>query len=181
LKDVPENTIIFTRLVLINSLIETISYPIMTAVSAKGKIKLYQSITGGLIILNLPLSYLFLKKGFRPETTMYIAIIISLISQISRIIFIKILHNISISEYFYEVIVRIMSVSILSFIFPCIVWYIMPESWVRLLIIIIISTIAILLTSISIGINSEDRKLIIKETKDKIYNMYIKYEIFRSN
>src|SRR5690606_32288441 len=77
LKTVPEYTVIFTRLVIINVLIDCISGPLMTAAQASGKIKLYQSIVGGLLILNLPVSYLFLKLGFQPQITIYISIGIS--------------------------------------------------------------------------------------------------------
>jgi hypothetical protein len=51
-------------------MIESISYPLMTAVNATGKIKLYQIITGGLLVLNLPLSYIILKLGYPPQATM---------------------------------------------------------------------------------------------------------------
>jgi O-antigen/teichoic acid export membrane protein len=70
LKTVPEYTIIFTQLVIINILIDSISGPLMTAAQASGMIKLYQGVVGGLLILNLPVSYLFLKFGFSPEITL---------------------------------------------------------------------------------------------------------------
>ena len=59
LKIVPEYAVIFTRLIIINILIDSISGPLMTAANASGKIKLYQGIVGGLLILNLPVSYIF--------------------------------------------------------------------------------------------------------------------------
>ena len=85
LKNVPEHTIIFTRLAIINVLIDSISGPLMTAAQATGNIKKYQAIVGGLLLLILPISYLFLIMGYPPEITLYISISISIIAlQIGR-------------------------------------------------------------------------------------------------
>ena len=47
LKNVPEYAVLFTILALIDALIDTISYPLMAAAQATGKIKLYQAVVGG--------------------------------------------------------------------------------------------------------------------------------------
>lgn len=54
LKNVPEYAVIFTRLVIINSMFESFTYTMGTAIQATGKNKLYQFIVGGTILLNLP-------------------------------------------------------------------------------------------------------------------------------
>ena len=74
LKIVPEYTVLFCRLVLINTLIDCISGPLMTAAQATGRIKKYQTAVGGLLLLILPISYLFLKNEFPPEITLYVSI-----------------------------------------------------------------------------------------------------------
>jgi len=80
LKIIPEYTVIFTQLVLINILIDSISGPLMTAAHASGKIKLYQGVVGGLLLLILPVSFLFLRLGFPPEITLYISLSFSIIA-----------------------------------------------------------------------------------------------------
>src|SRR5690606_19187667 len=57
LVEVPEYAIIFTRLILIVALIDSLSYPLMTAAQATGNIKKYQSIVGSVLMLNVPISY----------------------------------------------------------------------------------------------------------------------------
>ena len=168
LKNVPERAVLFTRLVLITSLIETISFPIMAAVSATGKIKYYQLITGGLLILNLPVAYMFLKLGFPPEVTMYIAIAIAVLSQIARIIFMKQLHEMSIREYSLKVLLRIFLVTIISFIPPFVVWRGMSVGWTRLILVTAISTITILIIAFTIGIDANDRKVVVETVKNKV-------------
>ena len=56
LKNPLEYAVVFTQLVLIDAVIDSISYPLMTLAQATGKIKLYQALVGGLLLLNLPLS-----------------------------------------------------------------------------------------------------------------------------
>jgi O-antigen/teichoic acid export membrane protein len=56
IKNVPEYAVVFTRLILIDALIESISYPIASLLQATGKIRLYQSLAGGFMLLNLPVS-----------------------------------------------------------------------------------------------------------------------------
>src|SRR5690554_2679044 len=81
---VPEYASIFTVLVLVIILINSISGPLMTAVQAAGKIAIYQAVIGTLLFLTLPISYVFLKLGYPPEVTLYITIVIEVIALIFR-------------------------------------------------------------------------------------------------
>lgn len=77
LKNVPEYTVIFTRLVLLMAMVDTISIPITAAFNATGKIKRYQLVIGSVLYSILPLSWLSLKAGFPPETPMTISVVVS--------------------------------------------------------------------------------------------------------
>ena len=57
LGQVPEYTLIFVRLVIVNTLIDSFTYIIGATVQATGRIKKYQLCVGGILLLNLPLSY----------------------------------------------------------------------------------------------------------------------------
>lgn len=84
LKEIPDYAIIFTQLILINGLIDSTNGPTIAAALATGKIKRYQQVVSFLIILNLPISYIALKLGADPTTTVEISIILSLITAIVR-------------------------------------------------------------------------------------------------
>src|SRR5690606_16123325 len=86
---VPEYTNIFTILILIVILIDSLSDSLMTGVQATGKIKLYQAVLGSLQIAILPISFIFLNSGYSPEITLYVNIVISIIALIIRLIFIN--------------------------------------------------------------------------------------------
>ena len=89
LSNVPEYTALFTRLVVINAVIESLSYPLSAAVMSTGKNKWYQIVTGGLLLLNLPLAYVFLQLGYPPQVTMEISIVITAFSILSRFLFVR--------------------------------------------------------------------------------------------
>ena len=114
LVNVPEHAVIFTSLVLIDSLIDSVSYPLMGLAQATGKIKLYQVLIGSLIMLNIPISYIFLKFNFACEIVFYIMLFITLIAFIGRLFIVKQLIHFSIKEFAIKVIKPILAVTFLN-------------------------------------------------------------------
>ncbi len=168
LKIVPDYTVIFTRLVIINVLIDCISGPLMTAAQASGKIKRYQSVVGGLLILNLPISYLFLKFGFQPQVTIFVSIGISIIALFSRLKIISPLVSLNIMDYYKNVIFKIIPVIFIAVILPGFIIYLLPVTIARLLFTCIIAVASVGLTVFFIGLSSTERKFMIKSLKNRV-------------
>lgn len=100
LKDVPDNTVIFCRLVLFASLTNQLTIGLQSAMQASGDIKLYQTVVGGVLLLNLPIAYLLLKYGsFPPYIVLVSFVIIELIACSLRLIFANKKLGLSIKEY----------------------------------------------------------------------------------
>ena len=116
LKTIPDNTIVFVRIILLISLVDTLANPIMTSVAATGKVKYYQIIVGSVLLLILPFSFLSLKMGYRPESVFYIHLFFSVIAQCIRLFFINKLIKVSIRIYLKEVIYPIVIVSMSLFL-----------------------------------------------------------------
>lgn len=76
LKQIPEGTVIFARLIIVYSLIDCISKPLITAKNATGNIRNYQIVVGGILLMTIPISYVFLKMGL-PLYFSYVAIILT--------------------------------------------------------------------------------------------------------
>lgn len=174
LKTVPEYTVIFTRLVIINILVDSISGPLMTAAQASGRIKLYQGVVGGLLLLNLPISYVFLKFKFPPEITFYVSICISVTALIARLKILTILVELSIYEYVRKVIFKILPVTLISIIIPIILHsQVTPE----LLRFMLSTTSSLIVTSIIIYIVGLEKNEIIyikKQINISIYKLFRK-------
>ena len=81
---VPDYSAIFVRLMLIYTLVESLSYTMVTLMLATGNIRNYQIVVGGCQLLNFPLSYLFLNLGFNPSITIIISISIAFLCMLLR-------------------------------------------------------------------------------------------------
>jgi len=156
----PLNTVLFTRIVVLTAVVDSLGYPLMTAINATGNIKNYQIITGGILILTLPISYIVLKMSYPPESTMYVALIISVAAQASRIFFMKILHNISVLKYVKDVLYYILMVFFLSSVVPLITHTILQYSNERFFIVMTLSIVNCFLVIYTFGITKNERIII---------------------
>lgn len=84
LKKVPDYAILFTQLVLINGLIDSTNGPTIASALATGKIRNYQLVVSLLNILNLPVSFIVLKLGAEPTSTIIVSIVLSFITALVR-------------------------------------------------------------------------------------------------
>lgn len=107
LKEVPEYTVIFCRLTLIVTLIDSLSGPLIHAALATASIGKYQGIVGGIIILVLPISYIMLWLGYPPTATMYVCILFSFIALATRLLLLRVLIGLSLLAFSREVLLRI--------------------------------------------------------------------------
>lgn len=160
LKQYPEHTINFVRLVLILSLSDVLSTPLLYLQWATGKIRNYQLTIGGITLLNFPLSYIVLKLGYPPETPIIIGIIISILCMMIRLIFLHNLASLSIRSFLENVCLNILYVSITSSIIPFTIRNFMDAGWERLLTTCGLSVICSSLTILFIGCNQSERSFI---------------------
>lgn len=157
LKIVPDYTALFCKLVLINTLIDCISGPLMTAAQASGKIKKYQFVVGGLLLLILPISYILLKLGLPPQTTLYVSISISIIALFARLKIISPLVDLSILEFVQRVLFRALPVVVISSIFPIVIKNSINQELIRFFAVFIISILSVALSIYWIGFTKNER------------------------
>ena len=157
LENVPEYTVIFCKLILVNALIDAVSGPLSTSAQATGKIKLYQFIVGSVLLLNLPIAYLVLYWGGSPQSTVYVSIIISIVLILLRVFILdKFLHVIKISRFIYRVILPVFAVVfptllILSFLVRYVPDGTLGGMVLVLLMTAIVNLVVIFLTGLSIS------------------------------
>lgn len=120
LENVPDYTVLFLQLVIVCSLVDSTNSPAIACALATNKIRTFELVQGGLTIMNLPISYIFLKQGCTPQVTLYVSLFISLLILVIRTIVLNKLTGLSIIKYFRAV-AGMFIVAALSFIFPFIV------------------------------------------------------------
>jgi O-antigen/teichoic acid export membrane protein len=173
LKQIPDYVIIFTQLMLINALIDYISFPLMGASQATGKIKLYQIIVSGVLLLNLPISLILLYYEKSVIHVLLLGITLSLFAFIARLVILSKQLQFSIYIYIKIVLIPILLVAITGSILPIIFVFTYPNGIVRLFLTVIISSISIIASIFFIGLSIEERiivKRVIYRYKKKIFN-----------
>jgi O-antigen/teichoic acid export membrane protein len=160
LKTTPEYVVLFTRLIILTALVDSLSYPLMTSAQATGKIRQYQTLVGGILLLNLPVSYLFLKLGYPPQITMVIALNISIISLIARLFMLKGMIELSIKSFIRNVLVKIIIVAAMAYIIPIIIHIQFIESFSKLIIISITGGLTCLGSIYLFGLSGNEKNRI---------------------
>ncbi|SIO10327.1 lipopolysaccharide biosynthesis protein [Fibrobacter sp. UWB11] len=168
LNEVPEGTIIFARLVLIESLIESMSYPIGTALNATGRIKVYQIVVGTIQIMNFPFSYVALCYGAPAYIVMVLSIIISIGAFVARLLILKRNMSFSVSSYLKSVVLFSFIMLVITSIIPCIENYVLSNSFGRLVLTILSSSLIIVLFFLFKGLNKQERKVLLSSIKQKV-------------
>lgn len=118
LDTVPIYTVEFTQLMIIFILFDAISGPLWISVQATGKIKNYQILMGGLILLNIPISFILLKLGLSPIYVFITRVILNAITLIARIVYLRPIIKLPVYHFMQQVIIRIVLVTIVSLPLP---------------------------------------------------------------
>lgn len=110
LKEIPVYTNIFTVLLLANILMECYATYIITVMLATGKIALYQTLVGSLLLLNVPVSYLVFKGGGAPISFLIVSLLLTLTALVMRLLLLKKILPFSIRAFLNQVIFKTSSV-----------------------------------------------------------------------
>ncbi|WP_188008912.1 lipopolysaccharide biosynthesis protein [Grimontia hollisae] len=94
----------FVMLMLVDTYIISQTSALVTLVQASGRIKTYQLVVGGTMLMNLPLSYFLISELDEPLIFYMVSIFISFICLVQRLVFVGRLKVISIRSYFKKVI-----------------------------------------------------------------------------
>jgi hypothetical protein len=108
---------------------ESLASPLVTAMLATGNIRNYQIIVGGLQMMNLPLSYLFLKWGYPAETVFIVAIFISICCEMARLYMLRGMIQLSMRSFLREVYFNVILVTIIAAVIPVILFNVLPEDF----------------------------------------------------
>lgn len=168
LQEFPPYTVLFTKLVLILSLVETFTFSIGCGVQATGNIKYYQIVISGITILNFPIAYISYKLGLPPSSALIISIVISSITLLLRLYFMKLLLNISPREYVFNVLLKCILVTITTYPILYLLSSLFNDSIIG---IILLSTTVLIYNCVVIfifGLDNKERNYILLYLKNKI-------------
>ena len=169
---VPKSTSIFTKLIIINILIDSLSPSLMTAAQATGRIKLYQFVVGGLLLINVPTSYIILKMGGAAYTVFYVSIGLSMLALLARIYLISNLIEMKKKVYLVDSIIPILSVATLVFVINFFLEERFSSTLLGFSLSVIFSGILVITTVLMVGLNKDERIVLSKgffKIKQKVW------------
>lgn len=103
---------------LIITLCNALSNPMIVSVHATGKIKRFQMLEGGVLLLIFPVAYLCLKLGMLPRTVFIVHLLIEIIAQFVRVWVVCPMIKMNKHDYLINVIKPILKVSFCSSLVP---------------------------------------------------------------
>ncbi len=153
----PEQATNFVRLMLILSLVDILSNALITTQNATGRIRNYQLVVGGMLMMNFPLSYLALKLGCAPLYVFVIAIGVALCCLALRLLFLKKNVGLRLAGFLREVCLNIAAVSVLSLMPALTIRLLMQPGWPRFLTVVAVSVITTLFVILYVGCSRDER------------------------
>jgi len=174
LKTVPDYASEFCVLSILALLVNTIGGPIWTLIQASGDIKRYQISISIVTFLNIPIYYLLLMYDISPEYCLYTPILTNIIVVVIGFLTINKKVQITIKDYFNNVICPITKASTIGIIVPISMKIIIDVntglmSMNQTIALIIISLLSVSMAAFRYGLVQNERKMIIHKIKSILY------------
>lgn len=171
LKHYPEHTTNFVRLILLVTMCDILSNTLIHLKAATGDVRNYQLVVGGMFLMNFPLSYICLKVGFPPESTLIVALFVAVSCLFLRLMFLRKIPGFSMKRYLIRVCGNILVVTFISMILPLLLYMQMPDGVVRFLLICVLTTLCSSTVIYFVGCTKNEQKFI----RDKILQVKKKF------
>ena len=157
LKNVPEFAVLFCQLLLIRTLIEQLFLTLNTSISAVGNIRNFQIFSSILWSLPLIISYVLFKFGLPPYFLYLAFLIYSILAGILVLYFSRKNFDLKISHFLKDVVLKCSLSFIITFAISTLPIWFLKTGLIRLILVLIISTISFTVTAWFIGFSSNER------------------------
>lgn len=169
LGDYPDHTVMFLRLILVICLIQAIKTPRTTVFHATGHIKWSNIIVGTILCMVFPLGYVSLKLGGEPESVFWMANATMVLSEIASVLVLRRYLQYSVRDYLLNVHGRCLLVAGVSLLVPGLLYdKLMEESFVRLVVTCVLTTVSVAVTSLYLGMDRHTRNKLVQIVKSKL-------------
>ena len=176
LKNVPQYSDIFLRIMLCITIIDAVANPLMISAQATGNVKRYQSIVGSVLLMILPISYIVLKLGGNPQSVFIVHFVICIITFIVRLYIIKPMIGLDVREYFYSVILRCIVVALTGSALPIAVAYFLDKSILSSMFVCSIAFISALTVSFVFGMTTGEKIVVLDKVRAKFQRVWLRYK-----
>lgn len=171
LGQLPDYVVPFTRMIVLISAIDSMASPLMTTCHATGRIKLYQSVVGTLIILNVPISYCFLRfMDCSPNIVFAVSLSLSTIALFLRVAIVKhLIDSFPVWDYVIKVLGLSLVIALLSAVVPSLLHSYLPSSFLNCCIVVAASLLSTLISVFLFGLTKGERQVIMEMVRKRIF------------
>lgn len=174
LKNVPEQAVVFTRLVVFSTLMMQMGNSMLVAIMATGNIRRYQIVVTLIGALVFPLSWLAYQIGFPASCTYVIFTVIYFLLNFIRLGALKRLVDFPVNRFINSVMSKLILVSVSSFFLPGMIVFGMEPSFLRLLIVVPTSILSTMVCVYWLGLEQEEQVFFKTKFISFIYDKIIK-------
>ena len=170
LYEVPTHTSAFIRIIIIDILCMSLYESLNTLIWASGKIKTYHLLMAMIRIIGLCMAYVLFKIGFPPESIFVINVFVELGCLLSALYTINKFTNMSATDYFHTVIIKISKVVLVSSAFPLLFYlYSHHDRLLDFVFSCIICLLSVGIVVLYLGCDSGERTFVITKVKQKLF------------
>ena len=167
--EIPDYTASFTILILINQIVSSLNTPLSQIVHATGKMCNYQITTSAIICMIVPVSWIFLKLGFNPNSVYVVSLVIVVLNQIICCVIVNKLFCYGIVKYIKEVILPCLYFSVLAPLVPAFIVIYANSSFNRFVSVIVLGAIWSCLVAYYAILNQKEQQFVYK-----IFQKYVR-------
>ena len=170
--NVPEHTVVFTRLTLLTTMIGAYANPTSCIAYAVGRIKWFTIIVSTLNLMIVPIAYIVLRMGATPKSALIVCLVITIFAQITRLLVLKHLEaSFSLKHYLSKVIWPTLLVAMTSMIIPMTLkWFVSnSDSFLSSIIVGAGAIISVLLCVFIFGLDNAERTVLWSKFKHVIH------------
>lgn len=160
LKEVPEHSASFLRLIILAILLDPLANPLCVANNATGRIKKFKVCESVICVSVIPIGYLFLQMRFAPESVFIIQIVLSFIVQFARITLSRKDLHFSYFDYLRYVVSNVLLVSLVSPIIPILAYFNSTPNLLSFTLVALTCMISVCLSAYFLGLNANEREAI---------------------
>lgn len=168
LKTVPQYTAVLCRLSIAAFVLETFSAPLAMIIAATGKIRNYQIVLSLILLLNLPVSYVFFKNGYQPSVVLTIRLGIILGVLLVRMLFLKDMLNFRFLQYGKLFLFNVLVVGGASAVLPWLVHTYLFYGTERFLMVCVTSVVSTACFVAFLGMSKAERLYVMDRIKMKL-------------
>ena len=170
LKEVPAHTTAFVQIILLCTLIDSLSTPLIYLMLATGNIKRYQIVVGLFNFINFPVAWIILYCGGSPELAQLSIIFFSLGALILRITMLRPLTHFPVRDFMVSTVSRCLFIVTICFIVSLTISQKMDNGLSRFILNFSVTELTLGILLLTIGLNTGEKKFIFEKVNAFINN-----------